>query len=104
LDKKRGHRKGQLEEERKVSFQIFLGTEAEWADTEAVIFERVQAQELQLDIMTKQAHRLDTKGKKWRGIRVSFMALFTTSKMGLGTAHTRSGESLRISSGLLERT
>jgi HNH endonuclease len=84
----------QLAEERKVSFQNFLGTEAEWADTEAAkaIFERVRAQELQLDIMTKQARRLDTKGKKRRGIRASFMALFTTSKMGQGIAHTGAGE------------
>ncbi|KAB8272818.1 hypothetical protein BDV30DRAFT_239130 [Aspergillus minisclerotigenes] len=79
--------------ERKISFGMFKGTEAEWEKTEEAkrLFEEIRSREVTKKLARKRQEDLEEMSKG-RTLRASFMKLFTTSKMGLGIADTGAGK------------
>ncbi|KAE8164545.1 hypothetical protein BDV40DRAFT_298344 [Aspergillus tamarii] len=79
--------------ERKISFGMFKGTEAEWEKTEEAkrLFEEIRSREVTKKLARKRQEDLEEMSNG-RTLRASFMKLFTTSKMGLGIADTGAGK------------
>ncbi|KAJ5534969.1 hypothetical protein N7527_001223 [Penicillium freii] len=78
--------------QRKISLQRYDGTEAEWRDSDEAkaLAQQAKAHETSQKICEKRKDDLHTRSRP-RGLRVSFMKLFTTSKLGLGILHTGAG-------------
>ncbi len=77
--------------QKKISIRNFIeqgGDKAEWESTEEAvnIHQPIKAHQVDKTIVTKQAKSLNNKTKtQKKSFRRSFMKLFTTSKLGLGT-------------------
>ncbi|CAG8395724.1 unnamed protein product [Penicillium salamii] len=81
-----------IQVQRKISLQRYNGTETEWkqSDEAKALAQQTKAHEVSQKICEKRKNDLHTRTRS-RGLRASFIKLFTTSKLGLGISYTGAG-------------